>query len=459
VSSTSTTGGPAKFFATIRSFDVERPGDRWFAGVCGGIAGRLGVDPLLVRAVLVALTAVGGLGLAFYGVCWLLLPDGREATHGRIEAEAVLRGDVSGSALLAGVLVVADVVLPRAIAGLFTGGWSGPGWGFLITGLLVPLGWWLLHDYPFPERRPRPVPPQPPLSLVKAPRPQPAPEPQAGFGSPTERRAAAREEAREKARVQGEIAREKARRAAEEAKAKRRPGSPLWTTAVLGTALLAAGAVVAVGFVVDLGGSGVALALCAALLVLGFGAFVAGLRGRSTALVGLAWPVAFFAVATGVLPPSSGWTWEFDRTWRPTGDQQLSSAVGLLTVDPSALGSGGDPAATVAAGRLDVQVPTDATVLLDVQVVAGSVRWAAADDLVEIPGAGGSSTDVTTGGLNLRRVFAIGPGAGALAEGVQVRGDDPQDWTVPAGTPELRAVAWAGEVRIGSEGSTLLEAP
>jgi len=44
------------------------------AGVCAGLAGRLGVDPLLLRAAFVAATAAGGVGVVVYGVLWLLLP-------------------------------------------------------------------------------------------------------------------------------------------------------------------------------------------------------------------------------------------------------------------------------------------------------------------------------------------------------------------------------------------------
>ncbi|WP_432562419.1 PspC domain-containing protein [Kineococcus sp. SYSU DK003] len=460
----------AKFFATIRSAGVVRSQDRWFAGVCGGIAARLGLDPLLVRGVLAALTVVGGLGLAVYGLCWLLLPDGRPEAGGRLEAEAVLRGDVSGAAWLAGALVVADLVLPRALVGLFSGGLSGPGWGFLVTALVALLGWWLLHDYPFPKCATRPAgpevttPPTQPLSLVKerpAPAPEPPAEPVAGFGSPTERRAAAREQARELAREKARLAAEQAAAKAELAKAHRRPGSPLWTSAVLGLALLSAGAVLAAGLVVDLPGASFVLAACAALAVMGAGAVVAGLRARRTALVGMAWPVAFLAVAGALLPPASDWSWQVDTTWRPTTDDAQSAAVGLLRVDPARLDAG--PAtATMGAGRLDVLVPADATVLVDVSVLTGTVRWQDDADVVVIGDpqhTQGRPEDgeLISGGWNLHRTFAVGPGAAALAEQVQVRGTDVEDWTVPEGTAELHASTWAGEVRVGAADSTTLE--
>jgi hypothetical protein len=218
---------------------------------------------------------------------------------------------------------------------------------------------------------------------------------------------------------------------------------------------------VVLGLLLDLPGRTVPLALCAAVGVMGVGAVVAGLRSRRTALVGLAWPLAFCAVATSMLPPASGWTWQFDNTWRPTGTDGLSSAVGRLQVDPSGLDDG-TARATIAAGRLDVLVPADVTVLLEVRVLAGSLRWQVGDDVVGLGDEVGQ-TDGTAagarllGGADLTQVFAVGPAAAALADAVVVRGDDPEDWTVPAGTPELQAVAWAGEVRVGAIGSTLLE--
>jgi len=48
--------------------------DRLVAGVCGGIAARLGVDPVVVRLVVVVLTVANGVGLIAYLAAWGLLP-------------------------------------------------------------------------------------------------------------------------------------------------------------------------------------------------------------------------------------------------------------------------------------------------------------------------------------------------------------------------------------------------
>lgn len=48
--------------------------DRMLAGVCGGIAAYLGVDPVLVRLGFVVLLLASGVGLPIYLVLWLVMP-------------------------------------------------------------------------------------------------------------------------------------------------------------------------------------------------------------------------------------------------------------------------------------------------------------------------------------------------------------------------------------------------
>ncbi|NAZ88682.1 PspC domain-containing protein, partial [Kineococcus indalonis] len=100
------TTGPERFFGAVRRTGVTRGRDRWIAGVCGGLAARLGVNPAWVRAAAVVLALLGGLGLLLYGLAWALLPD----ATGRIEAEAAHRGDVSASFAVAVGLVVVDLL-------------------------------------------------------------------------------------------------------------------------------------------------------------------------------------------------------------------------------------------------------------------------------------------------------------------------------------------------------------
>ncbi len=484
-------GKLARATAVVRSWGVVRGEDRWFAGVCGGLATRTGLDPVLVRGLLIALVLVGGLGLALYGLAWAVLPDAR----GRVELEAAARGDVSGALALAAGLVLLDLAVGRGVVGL-AGVTLGPlggstGWGFFVTGLVAALLWWLFRDRiaaacaRHPERpdapaASSPAPGAPTVSLRKGPVPPaagptgPADDlagfttdltadltagPAAGFGSTVERRAAAREQARAEAR---------------RARARRRPGSPLLTTLTLGAAMLAAGAVVLADLLLALPAPAHVLAPAAALAVVGAGAVAAGLAGRRTALVGFGWPLAVLTVLAGTLPPSGGWHWDVDGTWAPTAasvreQDAVSSAVGRLRVDPSGLDAGevpGPVTATLAAGRLEVVAPAGTTVLVDARSLAGSLRWDAASGDV-VPVASGDRALVATGasgdgggvegGLDTRRVLAAGPDAARVAAATEVDGEDAADWTVPGGVTVVRAVVWAGDVRVGAAGSAVLE--
>ncbi|PWJ52709.1 phage shock protein C (PspC) family protein [Quadrisphaera granulorum] len=102
------TGAPrTAFWDWLLRLDLRRSDERWLGGVAAGTADRLGVDPVLLRVVIVVVGLIGGAGLVFYAVAWLLLPD----RHDRIEARALVGGEVSAAAILAlGLAAVATVV-------------------------------------------------------------------------------------------------------------------------------------------------------------------------------------------------------------------------------------------------------------------------------------------------------------------------------------------------------------
>lgn len=48
--------------------------EKVIAGVCGGFAKYLNVDPIIPRLVLVALFLGVGAGLLIYLICWIVIP-------------------------------------------------------------------------------------------------------------------------------------------------------------------------------------------------------------------------------------------------------------------------------------------------------------------------------------------------------------------------------------------------
>ena len=78
------------FFDTVRRIGISRSEDRWVGGVAGGVADRFGIDPLIVRGILVVSIFLTGAGLVLYGLAWALLPESRD---GRIHLQQAVRGD------------------------------------------------------------------------------------------------------------------------------------------------------------------------------------------------------------------------------------------------------------------------------------------------------------------------------------------------------------------------------
>ncbi|WP_109471591.1 PspC domain-containing protein [Ornithinimicrobium cavernae] len=135
--------GADTFFTGLRRIDMRRSQDSWIGGVCSGLAERLGVDALVIRALFVVLTLGMGLGVMLYLAAWLLIPNRQEETH----LELALRDGRAESVVL---LVVAVLSLFGSF-GWFGGGWWADGgffgWG-VITLVIVGLGaWWLWSEW------------------------------------------------------------------------------------------------------------------------------------------------------------------------------------------------------------------------------------------------------------------------------------------------------------------------
>lgn len=137
------TAADSGFFPWLRSLGLTRePG--WLGGVSAGIALRLGIDPLIVRGILIVIGILGAPVLFLYAAAWLLLPD----TTGRIHLQELFRGTfdraLAGIALL---LLLAMLPVGGGTGWWFTGswwdgdwwggGWSGPSLGALIWTVML----------------------------------------------------------------------------------------------------------------------------------------------------------------------------------------------------------------------------------------------------------------------------------------------------------------------------------
>jgi phage shock protein PspC (stress-responsive transcriptional regulator) len=114
VATARTQHGPAG--ARPRRPPLRRDADRSVVqGVCAGFAGWLGVDPLIVRVVVIVLTVFPGIGLPLYIAGWMLMPtaDGGPAVAARLRTRPGAWQISAGVACLtlAGLLTVRELGL------------------------------------------------------------------------------------------------------------------------------------------------------------------------------------------------------------------------------------------------------------------------------------------------------------------------------------------------------------
>ena len=120
--------------------------DRVIAGVCGGIAARLAVDPTLVRLVFAILALAGGAGILVYLALWIYARGRRALPAAALFAVAsgaiLFALGLSGTALLGATLLVAGLITVVAAGGSLRPGGSLPrvGVALLIAGAVILLG-------------------------------------------------------------------------------------------------------------------------------------------------------------------------------------------------------------------------------------------------------------------------------------------------------------------------------
>jgi phage shock protein PspC (stress-responsive transcriptional regulator) len=138
--------------------------DRYIAGVCGGLARYLNIDPIIVRVVMAALVVVGGVGIVVYIAAWLLAPeDGSDESFVESHLPRNEKTRMLG-------WIVAAVLAVGALIG--SGPWFGWGWigPFPLLGIAV-LVWVLARPRQgsTPATTPPATPPAPPTTPPPAP--------------------------------------------------------------------------------------------------------------------------------------------------------------------------------------------------------------------------------------------------------------------------------------------------
>lgn len=111
-------------------------------GVASGIAHRFGIDPLIVRGIFIIMTVFAGIGILLYGIAWALLPE----PDGRIHAQEAGAG--RWSAGMTGAVITTIIGLPSLGAGFWGWGWNGlPGlfWTLFWVGGVIYLIYFLVQ--------------------------------------------------------------------------------------------------------------------------------------------------------------------------------------------------------------------------------------------------------------------------------------------------------------------------
>jgi len=337
--------------------------------VCGGLAAYLGIDPIILRILVVVLALFGGSGVLLYAAAWLLLPDEGQS---RSELQKLL--DRDGNRPAAFTIVVTVLVIIGALLAFssvfdrhrFPG--TGPDiWPLVAVGGIAALVW-------YNRRNPRP-PVAPPYTHS-----QPAP-----YGTPAQPYAPA-------ASYTPPASYNPAASYSPPASYAFTPPAPYVVTkqprrrrSVLGPLTLSVAAIAA-GVMLPLDLSGhwhvpAAAFLAVLLAIVGLGLVVGAFVGRSRGLIAWGILLSLVTAVAGAIPAidvrGTG-----DVTWRPAAVSAFPAdgyhwGAGNATLDLTGL-----PAQTgtvevrgkLGAGTLVVLVPDNVRLVIDAHVGLGNIR-------------------------------------------------------------------------------------
>lgn len=411
--------GSNSFFDWFRRLGTPRGQDRWIGGVASGIAHRIGLDPILVRGIFVLLFIFGGIGVLLYGLAWALLPE----PDGRIHAEEAGRGRWTSG--MTGALIVTVLGLFAWPFGFFSEGWDFGGflWAVIWLGAIVYFIYWLAtrnRSTPPPAYGPYGPAPQgfAAPGTPGAPVP-PAYGPAAGaaYGPPS---AAGRDQ--DPTIPLGPLDRQHTAAASEDPyttgshmgsqpateqqwpaytprpvrppvppKPRRRGPSGADIALTLGAALLAGGILLALNQLgyIALGGAWLPVATAAALLCIGLGIVVLGIRGRTSGILGFLAAVGVvlsLVFAAGVQWQTANYALGTNTTWTAESGAPASEGYSIVagngTVDLTGVTAstfGGPVVVPVnaAAASVTVIVPEDVPVEVQAAMAMGNVEYEA----------------------------------------------------------------------------------
>jgi phage shock protein PspC (stress-responsive transcriptional regulator) len=371
------------FFTWIRSHGIQRGTDRWIGGVSSGLAHRMGIDPLIVRGVFIVLTLFAGIGVLLYGLAWAFLPE----PDGRIHVQEAGAGRWSSG--MTGSLIATVLGLTGLGGGFW--GWSHNGFGgFLWTVFWVGGAIYLIYFLAQRNKTRNGVPmastPQPagpyggaafaagtsgtsgtvpylpvPPSGVNP--PANVNPPYSGGGGSYGGGSYGGGSYGGGYQPQGPARAPKVRPGG--------PGAPA-VAITAGAALLVGGGLkaLAAGNVINLGDSPNAIVWASGAAVLGLGILLAGLRGRTSGILG------FFAVVALIIGGIFNVVGDTNRlrlsqvNWAPTSQQQAADGYNVTggrgTVDLTQL-------AAEAPLASDVVVPLDITASNVTVVLPGNI--------------------------------------------------------------------------------------
>ncbi len=346
--------------------------NRHLAGVAGGLGRYAGVDPLIFRILFVVLLVFGGSGLVLYGLGWLLIPaDGESESEG----QRVLRGRTSGSAVATVVAGIVVLVLGLVFIGAVVD--TGPGLGGLgvlvVVGVIVAL--LLRHGQP---QGAGPDTGGPAAGVPYGPMPPSADAP-TGPGPADYGQSAGTAYTTPGT---GYAPAGPAYPPADGVAVSPGPPPPRERSALgrvtFSVVLIAFGVMVGWNTISDNDFRAVAI-FGTALAIVGGGLLVGSVVGRSRGLIflGIVLALATSISAIDVKPGSGGGVGE--RTWSPTtvvaAERPFRLGVGDARLDLRQLPPGSDVDVDVqlGIGTLAITVPSDAVVLIDGRVGAGTM--------------------------------------------------------------------------------------